>query len=94
MTRSPLRPVVGWPAEYAERYRAAGYWTDESFDAFLAERVRLHLADGRSLSGRRVADVSGLGWWVWVWQHLFAWVAGTRCWDCLRPKATPGTNWT
>jgi len=30
----------------------------------LAERVRLHLADGRSLSGRRVADVSGLGWWV------------------------------
>ena len=40
MTRSPLRPVVGWPAEFAERYRAAGYWTDETFDAFLAERVR------------------------------------------------------
>ena len=40
MSRSPLRPVVGWPAEFAERYRAAGYWTDETFDAFLARRVR------------------------------------------------------
>lgn len=30
----------------------------------LAEKVRLHLADGRELSGRRVADVTGLGWWL------------------------------
>ena len=36
--RSPLRAVVGWPAEFAERYRAAGYWT-ETFDAFLGDRA-------------------------------------------------------
>lgn len=50
MSRSPLRPVVGWPAEFAERYRAAGYWTDETFDAFLAERVRRH-ADRTAVVG-------------------------------------------
>ena len=55
MTRSPLRPVVGWPAEYAERYRAAGYWTDETFDAFLAERVRLH-ADRPAVVGVSAAQ--------------------------------------
>ena len=50
MTRSPLRPVVGWPAEFAERYRAAGYWTDENFDTFLAARVRRH-ADRTAVVG-------------------------------------------
>lgn len=50
MTRSPLRPVVGWPAEFAERYRAAGYWTDENFDTFLVARVRRH-ADRTAVVG-------------------------------------------
>lgn len=30
----------------------------------LAERVRVRLADGRELSGRRVAEVAELGWWL------------------------------
>ena len=58
MTRSPLRPVVGWPAEFAERYRAAGYWTDETFDAFLAERVR-RFADRIAVVGVGAAPGSG-----------------------------------
>jgi 2,3-dihydroxybenzoate-AMP ligase len=37
--RFPLRPSPSWPREVAERYRAAGLWTGETFGAFLADRA-------------------------------------------------------
>ncbi|MFJ9173068.1 (2,3-dihydroxybenzoyl)adenylate synthase [Streptomyces sp. NPDC102360] len=42
---SPLTPGVDaptWPAEYAERYRAAGYWRGETFGGVLRERAASH----------------------------------------------------
>lgn len=32
----------GWPAEYAERYRAAGWWRGETFGEMLRERAQRH----------------------------------------------------
>ncbi len=29
LRRSPLVPATPYPAEFAQRYRDAGYWTDE-----------------------------------------------------------------
>ncbi|GEN10404.1 2,3-dihydroxybenzoate-AMP ligase [Myxococcus fulvus] len=40
-----------WPEEYAERYRAAGYWRGETFGKLLRERAERH--------GDRTALVSG-----------------------------------
>ncbi|MFF9567382.1 (2,3-dihydroxybenzoyl)adenylate synthase [Streptomyces sp. NPDC014685] len=37
-----LHPTPTWPAEYAERYRAAGYWRGETFGAMLRERAAAH----------------------------------------------------
>ncbi|WP_010483554.1 (2,3-dihydroxybenzoyl)adenylate synthase [Pseudomonas sp. S9] len=34
-------PFTPWPAEFAERYRRAGYWRGESLTCFLDEQVRL-----------------------------------------------------
>ncbi|MFZ3593099.1 (2,3-dihydroxybenzoyl)adenylate synthase [Streptomyces sp. BH104] len=45
MSTSPLTPGVDaptWPAEYAERYRAAGYWRGETFGGVLRERAASH----------------------------------------------------
>ncbi|MFD7296262.1 (2,3-dihydroxybenzoyl)adenylate synthase [Streptomyces sp. NPDC059897] len=45
MSTSPLAPGVDaptWPAEYAERYRAAGYWRGETFGGVLRERAESH----------------------------------------------------
>ncbi|WP_328634137.1 (2,3-dihydroxybenzoyl)adenylate synthase [Streptomyces sp. NBC_00356] len=42
---SPITPGVDaptWPAEYAERYRAAGYWRGETFGGVLRERADSH----------------------------------------------------
>lgn len=36
--RSPLRSVATWPEEDRRRYRAAGYWTAETFAGFVADR--------------------------------------------------------
>src|SRR5690606_14151935 len=36
----PVRQT--WPAEFAERYRRAGYWRGETFGAFLRERAAAH----------------------------------------------------
>lgn len=47
---SPLQPVLGWPAEDADRYRAAGWWTEETFDAFLTERAQRY-ADRTAVVG-------------------------------------------
>ena len=42
LRRSPLVPATPYPAEFAQRYRDAGYWTDETF-----ARTNLgHLAQG------------------------------------------------
>jgi len=38
---NPL-PQQVWPAEFAERYRAAGYWRNETFGAWLRERATAH----------------------------------------------------
>lgn len=37
-----MRAVVGWPEDVAARYRAAGYWTGETFGHFLAARAAEH----------------------------------------------------
>ncbi|ODU06964.1 MAG: 2,3-dihydroxybenzoate-AMP ligase [Pseudonocardia sp. SCN 72-86] len=37
-----LPGVVGFPPEFAERYRAAGHWTGETFGEMLADRARTH----------------------------------------------------
>ncbi|MFF3491615.1 (2,3-dihydroxybenzoyl)adenylate synthase [Streptomyces sp. NPDC002795] len=45
MSTSPLTPGVDaptWPDEYAERYRAAGYWRGETFGGVLRERAASH----------------------------------------------------
>jgi len=39
-----------WPPEFAERYRAAGYWTGETFGAFLRDRAR-RFADRTAVVG-------------------------------------------
>ncbi|CDZ90789.1 (2,3-dihydroxybenzoyl)adenylate synthase [Rhodococcus ruber] len=48
-TRTPLAATAGYPREFAELYRAAGYWTDETFVRFLSGRADRH--------GERVALV-------------------------------------
>ena len=52
----PLRQV--WPAELAERYRAKGYWTGETFPQALAATVRRH--------GDRIAVVGGESRWTYA----------------------------
>ncbi|MCX4833987.1 (2,3-dihydroxybenzoyl)adenylate synthase [Streptomyces sp. NBC_01016] len=45
MTANSLPPGLDaptWPAEYAERYRAAGYWRGETFGGVLRERADSH----------------------------------------------------
>ncbi|MBN0048039.1 (2,3-dihydroxybenzoyl)adenylate synthase [Streptomyces actuosus] len=39
---TPGADAPTWPAEFAERYRAAGYWRGETFGAFLRERATAH----------------------------------------------------
>lgn len=39
MTRSPIAAVRGWPAHLTERYRQLGYWTTETFAAFIEDRT-------------------------------------------------------
>ncbi|WP_368644581.1 AMP-binding protein [Castellaniella ginsengisoli] len=38
----PPRPVQVWPDRFAARYRAAGYWRNETFGAWLRERATAH----------------------------------------------------
>ncbi|MGW2183880.1 (2,3-dihydroxybenzoyl)adenylate synthase [Streptomyces sp. NPDC001732] len=37
-----VHPIPTWPAEYAERYRAAGHWRGETFGAVLRDRAAAH----------------------------------------------------
>ncbi|WP_327585124.1 AMP-binding protein [Nonomuraea sp. NBC_00507] len=47
-----------WPQEFAERYRAAGYWRDENLGEFLHELARSH--------GERTALVVGPHRWTYA----------------------------
>ncbi|MFJ2226466.1 (2,3-dihydroxybenzoyl)adenylate synthase [Streptomyces halstedii] len=42
MTIDPGADAPTWPAEFAERYRAAGHWRGETFGSVLAERAAAH----------------------------------------------------
>ncbi|MDN5842644.1 MAG: AMP-binding protein [Alcaligenaceae bacterium] len=59
-----------WPPELAERYRAAGYWRNETFGAWLRERAQQH--------PDRVAVVGGDQRWTYAEldQHASALAAG------------------
>lgn len=39
---APVPTTPTWPAEFAERYRAAGHWRGETFGAMLRERAAAH----------------------------------------------------
>lgn len=39
MSRSPVARVRSWPEDLRVGYRAAGYWTDETFAAFVEDRT-------------------------------------------------------
>lgn len=41
-SNSLIQPTQVWPAEFAERYRAAGYWRNETFGAWLRQRAEAH----------------------------------------------------
>ncbi|MFT0531983.1 (2,3-dihydroxybenzoyl)adenylate synthase [Castellaniella hirudinis] len=55
---SSLLPVQTWPDEFAARYRAAGYWRNETFGAWLRERALAH--------PDRVAVVGGPQRWTYA----------------------------
>ncbi|MER6348131.1 (2,3-dihydroxybenzoyl)adenylate synthase [Streptomyces sp. NPDC001595] len=42
MSLTPGADAPTWPAEFAERYRAAGYWRGETFGGVLRERAAAH----------------------------------------------------
>ncbi|MEU6357588.1 (2,3-dihydroxybenzoyl)adenylate synthase [Streptomyces sp. NPDC047072] len=42
MTLTPGVDAPTWPAEFADRYRAAGYWRGETFGGVLRERAAAH----------------------------------------------------
>ncbi|GAB3214060.1 (2,3-dihydroxybenzoyl)adenylate synthase [Marinactinospora thermotolerans] len=48
-----LAGCTPWPAEAAARYRAAGYWTGENFDAFLRDRTRRFATRTAVVEGER-----------------------------------------
>src|SRR6478735_2953299 len=53
--RAPLETTTGYPAELVARYRAAGYWTDETFQQFLGARAE-RFGDAIAVTG---PDASG-----------------------------------
>ncbi|WP_199546110.1 (2,3-dihydroxybenzoyl)adenylate synthase [Streptomyces sp. N35] len=59
-TRGPDAPL--WPEDFAERYRAAGYWRGETFGRMLQERAAAHPG--------RVAVVDPAGGRRWTYGEL------------------------
>ncbi|MFT3835336.1 MAG: AMP-binding protein [Micropruina sp.] len=55
MNRTPLAPVRSWPEDVRSRYRSAGYWTEETFPAFIEDRTT-RFADNLAVAG---TDASG-----------------------------------
>ncbi|MDA0567196.1 AMP-binding protein [Streptomonospora sp. S1-112] len=53
-----LAGCTPWPPEFAARYRAAGYWTGETMDAFLRDRARRF--------AERTAVVGGTQRWTYA----------------------------
>ncbi|BDB58862.1 MULTISPECIES: (2,3-dihydroxybenzoyl)adenylate synthase [Rhodococcus] len=58
--RTPLVDTARYPEEFAERYRAAGYWTSETFGEFLPARAA-RFADRTAVVGH---DATG------TWRHI------------------------
>lgn len=58
--RTPLADTARYPEEFAERYRAAGYWTNETFGEFLPARAA-RFADRTAVVGH---DATG------TWRHI------------------------
>ncbi|MFT4217820.1 MAG: AMP-binding protein [Micropruina sp.] len=56
MSRSPLADVRSWPPDVRARYRAAGYWTDETFAAFIEDRTT-RFAGNLAVVGQNAAGV-------------------------------------
>lgn len=52
-----LSGTTPWPAQFAARYRQAGYWRGETFSSMLRERAKTH--------GERVAVVDGRRRWTY-----------------------------
>lgn len=53
-----MKPVTqSWPAEFAERYRAAGHWRGETFHTVLRDRAQAH--------PERIAVVDGATRWTY-----------------------------
>lgn len=58
MSRSPLAPSPRVPEETAVRYRARGYWTAETLDAFFTDRTRRFTHD-EAIVGAPAGDPKG-----------------------------------
>ena len=54
MSRSSVAPVRSWPEDVRAHYRAAGYWTDETFAAFIEDRTS-RFADNLAVAGQDAA---------------------------------------
>ncbi|CAM3049619.1 (2,3-dihydroxybenzoyl)adenylate synthase [Skermania piniformis] len=48
--------VPGWPVEFQQRYRAAGYWQGRTFDRILADLADRHRDDVALIGGGPIAD--------------------------------------
>ena len=57
MSRSPVARVRSWPEDVRARYRAAGYWTDETFAEFIEDRTA-RFADNLAVVGQDAAGTS------------------------------------
>lgn len=54
--RSDLADFPGMPEEWAEKYRRAGYWIDETIQEFLLDRLRRH-ADRTAVVGLSAREI-------------------------------------
>ncbi|KAF0812694.1 2,3-dihydroxybenzoate-AMP ligase [Andreprevotia sp. IGB-42] len=53
MSTTPLPGFTPWPAEFAARYRASGYWTGQTFGALLQQRADEHPQREAIVCGQR-----------------------------------------
>jgi 2,3-dihydroxybenzoate---[aryl-carrier protein] ligase len=56
MTRSPVAEVRSWPEDVRARYRAAGYWSAETFAEFIEDRTSRFAGD-LAVAGQDAAGV-------------------------------------
>ena len=69
--RTSLAEYPGIPEEFAAKYRAAGYWIDETFQDFLLDRCA-RFADRTALVARssRDPETGSLATRRWTYAHL------------------------